>query len=97
MKPPILRPRQGATWATAASSGTSVTNMYRPALGSAGSVALAKATGQVNFSPTVTNANAGSGQPITAPVTLTAQSAPTPPFLAMNYLIAVEGYFPMRN
>lgn len=28
---------------------------------------------------------------------LHAQGAPTPPFLAMNYLIAVEGCFPMRN
>ena len=90
-------PTAGGYLATAASSGTSVTNMYLPALGSAGSVALAGATGQVSFSPTVTNASTGSGQAISTPVTLTAQSAPTPPFLAMNYLIAIEGYFPARN
>ena len=90
-------PTAGGYLATAASSGTSATNMYLPALGAAGSVALAKATAQVSFTPTVTNASTGTGQLITAPVTLTANSAPTPPFLAMNYLIAVEGYFPMRN
>ena len=90
-------PTAGGYLATAASSGTSVTNMYLPALGTSGSVALAKASGQVSFTPTVTNASTGSGTPITTPVTVTAQSAPTPPFLAMNYLIAVEGYFPMRN
>ena len=90
-------PTAGGYLATAASSGTSVTNMYLPALGASGSVALAKASGQVSFSPSVTNASTGGGQPVTTPVTLTAQSAPTPPFIAMNYLIAVEGYFPMRN
>lgn len=90
-------PTGGGYLATAASSGGSVTNMYLPALGASGGVALAKASGQVNFSPTVTNASTGSGTPVTTPVTVTAQSAPTPPFLAMNYLIAVEGYFPMRN
>ena len=90
-------PTAGGYLATAASSGASVTNMYLPALGSGGSVTLAKASGQVSFTPTVTNASTGTGQPITTPVTLTAQSAPTPPFLAMNYLIAVEGIFPMRN
>ncbi|WP_193315549.1 phage tail protein [Janthinobacterium aquaticum] len=90
-------PTAGGYLATAASSGTSVTNMYLPALGASGSVALAKASGQVSFTPTVTNASTGGGTPIITPVTVTAQSAPTPPFLAMNYLIAVEGYFPMRN
>lgn len=90
-------PTAGGYLATAASSGTSVTNMYLPALGKAGSVALAKATGQVSFSPTVTNASTGTGQPITAPVTLTANSAPMPPFLAMQYIIAVQGVFPQRN
>ncbi len=90
-------PTAGGYLATAASSGTSVTNMYLPTLGAAGSVALAKATGQVNFSPTVTNASTGTGQLITAPVTLTAKSAPTPPFLAMQYIIAVQGTFPQRN
>ena len=90
-------PTAGCYLGTAASAGTSVTNMYLPALGSAGSVALANATGQVSISPTVTNASTGDGLPVVAPVTLTAQSAPTPPFLAMNYLIAVEGYFPARN
>ncbi|MGK5026190.1 phage tail protein [Janthinobacterium sp. RB2R34] len=90
-------PSVGGYLATAASSGGSVTNMYLPALGPSGGVALAKASGQVSFSPTVTNALTGSGTPTTTPVTLTAQSAPTPPFIAMNYLIAVEGYFPMRN
>ena len=90
-------PTAGGYLATAASSGTSVTNMYLPALGTSGSVTLAKASGQVNFSPTVTNAITGLGQPVAAPVTLTAQSAPTPPFLAMQYIIAIEGIFPQRN
>ena len=90
-------PTAGGYLATAASSSAAVTNMYLPALGSNGSVTLAKASGQVSFNPAVTNAITGSGTPIIAPVTLTAQSAPTPPFLAMNYLIAVEGIFPMRN
>eukprot|EP01133_Synstelium_polycarpum_P025513 gene25513-30627_t len=58
-------PTAGGYLGTAASSGTSVTNMYLPALGAAGSVALANATGQVSFSPTVTNASTGTGQPIT--------------------------------
>ena len=90
-------PTAGGYLGTAASAGTSVTNMYLPTLGSAGSVALANATGQVNFSPTVTNASTGNGLPAAALVTLTAQSAPTPPFLAMQYIIAVEGVFPQRN
>ena len=90
-------PTAGGYLATAASSGASVTNMYLPALGSGGSVTLAKASGQVSFTPTVTNASTGNGLPVTAPVTLTAQSAPTPPFLAMQYIIAVEGIFPQRN
>ena len=90
-------PTAGGYLATAASSGASVTNMYLPALGSGGSVTLAKASGQVSFTPTVTNASTGTGQPITAPVTLTANSAPTPPFLAMQYIIAVQGVFPQRN
>ena len=90
-------PTAGGYLATAASSGTSVTNMYLPALGASGSVALAKASGQVSFSPSVTNASTGGGQPVITPITLTAQSAPTPPFLAMQYIIAVEGVFPQRN
>ena len=90
-------PTAGGYLATAASSSAAVTNMYLPALGANGSVTLAKASGQVSFNPAVTNAITGSGTPITAPLTLTAQGAPTPPFLAMNYLIAVEGIFPMRN
>ena len=90
-------PTAGGYLATAASSGTSLTNMYRPALGASGSVALAKASGQVSFTPTVTNASTGNGLPVTALITLAAQSVPTPPFLAMQYIIAVEGVFPQRN
>ncbi|MGK5026188.1 phage tail protein [Janthinobacterium sp. RB2R34] len=90
-------PSVGGYLATAASVGGSVTNMYLPALGTSGSVTLAKASGQVSFSPTVSNAITGNGQPVNALITLTAQSAPTPPFLAMQYIIAVEGVFPQRN
>ena len=90
-------PTAGGYLATAASSSAAVTNMYLPALGSNGSVTLAKASGQVSFNPTVTNASTGSGVPVAAPITLTAQNAPTPPFLAMQYIIAVEGVFPQRN
>lgn len=90
-------PTAGGYLATAASSGTSVTNMYLPAVGTAGSVVLAKASAQVNLGATVTNASSGGGVPISTPITVRSQSAPTPPFLAMQYIIAVEGIFPQRN
>lgn len=90
-------PMAGGYLATSVPSGGSVSSIYAAALGPSGGVALAKASGQVNFNPSVTNASTGSGTPLAAPVTVAATTAPTPPFLAMQYIIAVVGVFPMRN
>ena len=78
-------------------TGNLVSNIYRPAQGPGGTVQLAASTGQASFSTSVNNAGTGSGAPLAAAVTTTATGAATPPFLAMQYLIANEGYYPMRN
>ncbi|CDG84042.1 phage Tail Collar domain protein [Janthinobacterium agaricidamnosum NBRC 102515 = DSM 9628] len=78
-------------------NGASVSSVYIDKLGTTGSVTMAGGSAQVTVATTVTNSNTGSGQPLQAPTTVTATSAPTPPFLAMQYIIAVEGYFPQRN
>ena len=90
-------PMAGGYLAVSTPTGNSISNIYVPALGPGGSVSLAKASGDVSFTPTVTNASTGGGQPFQAAVTVTATAPPTPPFLAMQYIIAVEGVFPMRN
>jgi len=45
----------------------------------------------------VTNANAGSGAPLTVPVVSTASISNMQPYLGLNYIIAMEGIFPSRN
>lgn len=43
------------------------------------------------------DANTGGGQPLAAPVTTQAQISIMPPYLGLNYIIAMEGIFPSRN
>lgn len=89
-------PMDGGYLATTVASGASDSSIYRADLGS-GSVTLAKSTAQVNFTPSIVNSTTGLGQTLNAPVTAIATSVPTPPFLAMQYIICIEGLYPMRN
>ncbi len=92
-----VTPMANGYLAVSKANGASVSSIYTTAIGPAGSVELAGGTGQVSVTPTITNSNTGNGTPLQAPVTVTAAAAPTPPFLAMQYIIAVEGNYPMRN
>lgn len=83
--------------ATSKANGASVSSIYTAAIGPAGSVEMAGGTAQVSVTPAITNSTTGSGTPLPLPLAVTAAAAPTPPFLAMQYIIAVEGNYPMRN
>lgn len=90
-------PMNGGYLAATVPSAGSDSAIYRAALDAAGSVMLAKASGQATVTPVITNSITGTGVPLAAPTTITATAAPVPPFLAMQYLIAVLGDFPARN
>ncbi|MDE2429269.1 MAG: hypothetical protein KGM99_11100, partial [Burkholderiales bacterium] len=60
-------------------------------------VALGGVTTTVSGSGTVSNANTGSGTPLTVPVVTSATVSNMQPYLGLNYIICSEGIFPSRN
>jgi len=46
---------------------------------------------------TVAVSNTGTGTPVVAPVTTTANISTTPPFLTIQYIICISGIYPSRN
>jgi microcystin-dependent protein len=97
----------GAAVATANSTLTSTPNsppssisaaIYLPSgTAQTNPVSLGGVTTTVTGSGTVSNANTGSGTPLTVPVTTTSTISNMQPYLGLNYIIAMEGIFPSRN
>lgn len=92
-----LAATQGATLASTA-SGASGAAIYQPSsVAPVAPVTLGGVSTTVSGSGSVTVANTGDGAAVPVNVTVTTPVATLPPFLALNYIICLNGIFPTRN
>lgn len=94
------QPAAGSFLATGKAGGANQPLLYRPDAG-AGTVALNPASATIGGSfagGSVTVDNTGSGTPLQAPVAVSVngQIPTVPPYLALNFVIVVEGIYPSR-
>lgn len=99
--PGVSVAQAGGSLSQGANSGTGMASIFAPPGSSASQVTLNGGTGSVTNTPagTVTVAQTGGGQPYMANLPLTGATVPVkaPSYLALNYIIALEGVYPSRS
>lgn len=97
--PGSTAPSNNATLSNTGTGGTSGA-MYLATTGPATDLVplnTASVSTVVSGTGSVTNANTGSGTPLTVPVVSSATISNMQPYLGLNYIICMEGIFPSRN